>query len=97
MCVCACSVCLCVCKHDFHVCVIHCSDSAPPPAAPLAPPPQGHGLSPSGALELTTHKANRIREWGGEIGCVGGRGGEGKEVGGGEGRGGERGDGWGLE
>ncbi len=59
-------VCVCVCARtrDFHVCVIHSSVSALPPAAPLAPPPQGHGLSPSGALGLITHKANRIREWG---------------------------------
>ena len=77
LCVC---VCVCACTRDFHVCVIHSSDSALPPAAPLAPPPQGHGLSPSGALGLITHKANRIREWGGETGGVGGRGGEeGKE------------------
>ena len=54
---CVSSVCGACMMHSavVRVASVHCSDSALPPAAPLAPLPQGHGQFPSGVLELKTY------------------------------------------
>lgn len=53
---------VCLCESFKHALSIHCSYSVLPPAVPPAHPPQGHGLFPSGVLELITNRRDGRRE-----------------------------------